>query len=323
MTTLPAIRARVFLFVLATSGVAWSEGGAPGRAEKMHARALFNQGLDLLRANDAAGAQRAFEEAYRTLPNALVLPRIAECEVRREDFAGAVHTLEQYLAERPDAPDRAEVLAQIASYEQKPGIVAVGSTPSGATIWVDGRDTGRTTPAEIELAPGEHRLTLNLPGYEAVAERLTVTFASRATFEGTLVKAAPLPEPQVPIATAVAPRPDPVDEAPAPRHVRLTAPFWTAVGVAAAGTVTGTVLGSLALRDQSRFDEHPTRGLADEGEGFARGADIAFGVAIAAGVTAVVLYFTAERTEAPGPGASLVRRHDGFRGTPVFGPLRF
>lgn len=44
--------------------------------------------------------------------------------------------------------------------------VAANSTPSGAEIWVDGKDTGRTTPAQITLSkPGTHAFVFKKDGY--------------------------------------------------------------------------------------------------------------------------------------------------------------
>ncbi len=40
----------------------------------------------------------------------------------------------------------------------------IDSTPGSAEIVVDGRETGQRTPATLALAPGDHRVTLRLPG---------------------------------------------------------------------------------------------------------------------------------------------------------------
>jgi hypothetical protein len=45
------------------------------------------------------------------------------------------------------------------------GALNVGSTPSGAHIAIDGRDTGKTTPAQFIVVPGQHKLTLKFQGY--------------------------------------------------------------------------------------------------------------------------------------------------------------
>lgn len=45
------------------------------------------------------------------------------------------------------------------------GTLNVGSTPSGAHITIDGRDTGKTTPAQFIVVSGQHKLALKFPGY--------------------------------------------------------------------------------------------------------------------------------------------------------------
>ncbi len=43
----------------------------------------------------------------------------------------------------------------------------VNSTPEGATIILDGNNTGFLTPATLEIVPGEHELRLELVGYQS------------------------------------------------------------------------------------------------------------------------------------------------------------
>ena len=68
--------------------------------ERTRARSLYGQGEKLLKAGDLEGAEHAFLEAYQTMPNAVVLLKVAECRTRRNDFPGAVEVLEKYLSER-------------------------------------------------------------------------------------------------------------------------------------------------------------------------------------------------------------------------------
>lgn len=65
---------------------------------------------------------------------------------------------------------------------------------------------------------------------------------------------------------------------------------WITVGIAAAALILGTVMGFLALSEQSNFDAQPSHEIADRGVAFALTADISFGVAGAAAITAIILY---------------------------------
>jgi outer membrane protein assembly factor BamD (BamD/ComL family) len=103
---------RTVVHVLAQAlAIAFLLGTPVGHAQstasnKARARELYTQGQQLFRQGDFAAAQRSFEDAYRAVPNPVVLLSVAECQVRAEDFAGALSSLRQYLTEKPTAPDR-------------------------------------------------------------------------------------------------------------------------------------------------------------------------------------------------------------------------
>jgi len=49
-----------------------------------------------------------------------------------------------------------------------PGEARISSSPPGAAIWVDGKETGQRTPAQVSLwPPGSHRISLVRSGYES------------------------------------------------------------------------------------------------------------------------------------------------------------
>ena len=67
------------------------------------------------------------------------------------------------------------------------GAIAVLSTPSGATIWLDGNNTGKKTDDTLEnVAPGSHNVRLILPGYEDYETTVTVVAGQQASVSATL-----------------------------------------------------------------------------------------------------------------------------------------
>jgi serine/threonine-protein kinase len=60
--------------------------------------------------------------------------------------------------------------------------VVVSSTPAGAYIVVDGKETGKVTPAELTLEKGEHTLLVHETGYYDSSARQTVTEGQRLSF---------------------------------------------------------------------------------------------------------------------------------------------
>ena len=268
---------------------------AAGQSPKARARELYAQGQQLFRNGEFGAAQRAFEDAYRAVPNPVVLLSVAECQVRIEDYAGALASLKQYLGERANAPDRAQVEAQIANLEAKPGYVAVESVPTGATINLDGASTGQTTPSELPLRAGPHTIALSAPGHQPMQQQVEVTIGTRQRLTLTLT-----PE------QAAEPEKEPVAEPGlvAPRRRRHAgAGVWTTLGIAGAAAITGTVLGVSALKKSSQYKDElaasptmPDEPLKKKGERLALFADVNFGIAAVAGVTSLVLYLTSSQS---------------------------
>jgi tetratricopeptide (TPR) repeat protein len=268
-----------------------SQTAQPSPEARETAREAYSRGQQLFREGDFEGAEAAFNEAYAAVPNPVVLLGLAEVHERAGAAPRAVEALERYLAERADAPDRAPVEERIARLRALPATLVVTSTPADAAITIDGSPREERTPAEIEVPPGEHTVSLLLDGHEEATSTLEATFGTRHEValelaeieaEEEVVGDEEIVEEELP----------PLEEEPEPET--LPAGVWIASGLAAAGMVGGTVLGFLALSKQSDFDETPTDDVADDGERLALFADVAFGVAAVAGITAIVLYLTAD-----------------------------
>lgn len=295
--------ALVSLLAVSPSAIAQRHrGGAatppqPTPAQRETARTSYGHGQELFRAGSFAEAQAQFEAAFEAIPNPVVLLSIAECQERQNLVVDAVATLERYLTLRADAPDRAAVETRIAGLRARPATLAVASTPPGAAISVDGQDTGRTTPAEVTVAPGDHTIGLTLAGHEAGSQQVSVTFGARQDVSAELT------------ASAAGPSEDDVfggggqeggegegegEPAPPPPSHGVGAGVWIAAGVGGAALVAGTVLGFLALDKQSEFNAMPTQAAADDGKTLALFADVGFGIAAAGIITAIVLYATSD-----------------------------
>ena len=61
--------------------------------------------------------------------------------------------------------------------------LVINSNPQGANIWLDGKDTGKTTPAQLTVEKGPHRVVVRKAGFkdatadEDVAEGQTASFS--------------------------------------------------------------------------------------------------------------------------------------------------
>lgn len=93
-------------------------------------------------------------------------------------------------------------------------VVAIASDPSGARVFVDGKDSGRVTPcSDLGVAPGHHLLRLVRDEYEALVE---IDARPGVTMDGGTAKLAPIVAPiassapivpTTPVATPSVPRP--------------------------------------------------------------------------------------------------------------------
>jgi tetratricopeptide (TPR) repeat protein len=267
-----------------TSGATAAPAAEPTPAAKESARVAYTRGQAAFSAGQYDVALRAFEEAFAAVPNPIVLLSVAESHAKLGHVREAAAALHRYLALRPDAPDRGDVEAKLKGLENTPAFVSVTSVPSGAELTIDESPVLQRAPAQIELTPGKHTLKYALPGYTSSAELLTVDPGARYDLEIVLKPAAPPEAP--PPAPVAATTPPPAAEPISP------AALWITGGIGAAGIVTGTVLGFLALKAKSDFDSDPTESHADKGERLALFADVGFGVGIMALATTAVLIFT-------------------------------
>lgn len=144
-----------------------SEAEVESRRER--AKLEFKRGSELFSAGQFQKAVTAFMAADRLAPSAALSFNIALAYEQLADTSGALRWYRDYLRRSPRAPNAAAVQARINELSNKlsrSGLqqLTVISTPGGATVVIDGRAVG-VTPFTGDLALGQHRLQLDLPGY--------------------------------------------------------------------------------------------------------------------------------------------------------------
>ena len=73
--------------------------------------------------------------------------------------------------------------------DKTPGSLKVDSTPSGAAVWLDGRNTKKTTPAVLEgVSSGSHKIKLVLEGYKDYTGTVKIESGRRAELSRTLTE---------------------------------------------------------------------------------------------------------------------------------------
>lgn len=90
----------------------------------------------------------------------------------------------------PEAKPEPEVL----------GVIKVISTPSGATVWLDGKSTNQKTPVDLkDVTKGQHKVKLVKDNYKVFEKQITVTPPYTAAISCTLVPVKPADKPVTPV----------------------------------------------------------------------------------------------------------------------------
>jgi serine/threonine protein kinase len=72
------------------------------------------------------------------------------------------------------------------SLNQLAAVAAIGSQPPGAAIIIDGRDTGKVTPARLVVGQGNHSLVLRKAGYLQTSSSMSLNPGETFQFQPTL-----------------------------------------------------------------------------------------------------------------------------------------
>lgn len=246
----------------------------------------YRVGVRLFDAQRYEAAERAWLRAYSLGRDPRLLVAVADTRQRRDDAPGAVAMLEQYLTERPDAPDRASIEARVATLLRSPARLVVRSLEPGHAILLDGVPSGKKTPATLEVAPGDHTVIVVGEGRQVGEQTVRVAYGEVKELDFS---------PQTPSEVVIEQSDEAdlqaaLDKEQEDRTIRRAV---IATGtISAAALVSGTVLGFLAVQKEQDYRNEPTAKTADQGERLALFADLSFGVAALSAITSFTLFMT-------------------------------
>jgi len=111
------------------------------------------------------------------------------------------HTITLKLDSYVDVTKEVEVFPDSILEEQfrlikNMGKINVVSIPEGATIWVDGKNTGKKTDDLVEVVAGDHEVSLKLEGYRDANKKINLVPESFLEVEARLEKRANVPPPE-------------------------------------------------------------------------------------------------------------------------------
>lgn len=305
------MRSRLALFLLLTllpAAPALADQTSAPATNVEKAREVFAWGQRLYKQARYAEAALKFEEAYLLRPHPVLQYNIGRCYEQLGELPRAMRSYKDYLRLMPEAKDKEAVTDAILNIErrmQEKGVqqVLVFAEPASAVILVDGKTLG-TSPASVELAPGNHQVTVKASGYEE-AQRSFILSAQRSielSFSLKALNPVVAAAPDKPVQPAFAPNefppppPPPLVVAtvePPPRQRVMT---WVVGGAAllAGGTALGLYGAAIGQGVELRRMPRPgdqQQMFLERIQSFQTGALIAGIVAGAAAVTAIVLFF--------------------------------
>ena len=282
-------------------------------ATSAEASERFRAGVRFYKDRDFAAALVEFKRAYELAPNYRVLYNLGQSSQELNDYASALASFEQYLAEGKseiEAARRKSVEGWIADLKEKVGVISVETNVEGAEILVDDASVG-TTPLEkaVVVNAGKRKFAASKDGYTPESRVIDVAGRDEQTVTLTLQ----------PIGGGQRQGPDPKPAPlppPPPREPDRTA-AWVMLGVTAASAVATGVFGGLAVGARSdldaeldRFPGDPT--ALDDAQSrattFAAVTDVLGAVTAVAGVTTIVLFATASSPDAAPKQGSLQLR---------------
>jgi hypothetical protein len=282
-----------------------SSGYADSAAElDKKARAAFDSG-------DFTKAARAFEQAYRVKPHPATKYNAGFAWDRAGELARAADAYEAALnAEGLDDGRANAARERLAALKPQLGYLFV-QKPIGATVSVAHVDK-LPIPAKLHLTPGKHELVVHQAGGGTTTQAIEL----RA---GEVQRIAVEEEDALGSAPVVPTEPEPGEPAgPAPAEGAQPGCSsctwgWVALGGAAVAAGVGTYFGLRTLSARDEFDKDRSNAdKRDEAVTSRTFSNVAFGVAIVAGVTGVVLLLSGGSDEKQAAGTELHLRTDGL-----------
>jgi PEGA domain len=260
---------------------------------------LLKSGEAKYGAADYAGALADFEAADARQATPESARFIGLCEDKLGHFHPAVRAYERFLAAPPAklAGEVGSIVKRVDELKAMPAKVHIETVPAGATVTVDGALQMQASPLDVTLTPGRHLVHVAAPEHDALEREVDVSFASTQSVAMELTAAPPTPPSAVapPVAFAPAvPEMSPLPPPPSPAEPKATrrTVALAAAGVAVAGVGVATVFGILALDNKNSYRKSPTYSNSDNGNNDAAYSDGGIALAIAAGVTSLVLFLT-------------------------------
>ncbi|MBN2343569.1 MAG: PEGA domain-containing protein [Deltaproteobacteria bacterium] len=276
------------------------------------ARDNFAAGQAAYEVGDFEKADVHFSKAYELKPHPSALKMVAECKLQLGRLPEAAKIMEQLL-EDSSYDKKKQLKRRLKKVKKKLGKLSIETSPEGAVVSLNGKILDEKTPTSVYVYPGPQVVVLLMDSYEEQQRQVDVAAQKEETVSVDYSTLTPIPVPAAkpeliddPFEEEAAeemPAEDPAADAATESESEETADsvaaikkeseppkaFWAAAAIAGVGLVSGTVFGTMALRDEKDFEDTGDSATKDSGRRSAVIADISFGVAIGAAVAGAII----------------------------------
>ncbi len=284
------------------------------------AEALFNKGVDAMKASKFDVACPAIAESQRLDPRPGTLFTLAECEAKAGKIATALVHYDDYLHLVDTLPDaqkqRHAQRADIAKGQKKtlaPDVPTLTITvpkdaPPDLRVTRDGTEMASASlGVALPVDPGEHVIVTTVGAGPKREQRVTVEKREKKSLEVQWNS----PSAGAPTGTATASAPPDGALNTGPSGQRIGA--YVAGGVGLAGLVLGGVTGGLALGDKGTVDANCPNKVCDDagskalesGRTMGLLSTVGFAVGAAGVAGAVILFLTEPKPNKPSPAVGV------------------
>jgi hypothetical protein len=186
--------ARFLLMSAALALLLSSNVRAQATTDRAAAARHYERGLELLQEEAYAQAIIEFERAWELSLDAQVLYNLGMSYVASNRPVDAVDALTRYVASegaRIGPEEKARIEDEIARQTRRIAFLALGVTPEGALVQLDGKEVGTAPLAEpLRLGVGAHEVEVSRPGFLPTTRSVTVAGEERRTLEIALARLA-------------------------------------------------------------------------------------------------------------------------------------
>jgi hypothetical protein len=288
--------------------------GAENADSKKKAKEHFATGLKFYEDGDFALALIEFERAYSYVPDYRVLFNIGQVSIQLARYAHASQALQQYLTSGGNQLPKAriaDVQKDLAMLENRTARLSVKCNVDGADVYLDDALLGKTPITEAILVDaGEHRVLVQMPGYQSRTEPLTLAGRDESSVQFELteeqrpIRLVPEIPATIPPQSASPSTPTVPALVPPPRRNELLYVGWGATGVLTLGWAISGYIGLKAASDFNTAMQHTStksqlESLSTKARGWLLAADIVGAATIITGGT--TLYFTLRQPSREGP----------------------